>query len=217
VNFNPFIVPFDSLPDTLPIFPLAGAIVMPGGELPLNIFETRYLNMVSDALGSHRMIGMIQPDPNAKGDAGLYQTGCAGRITEYRETNDGRIEMLLTGVCRFDLGQELPTTRGYRLVKPLWSRFSNDYTDHEVMLSSAEDLLMLTLKAYLQYKNLNVDWAMLERLSTSRLLSSMCMALPLSEADKQVLLETSHPAERLNTFIAILDSELSSARTVTRH
>jgi Lon protease-like protein len=217
VNINPFIVPFDSLPDTLPIFPLAGAIVMPGGELPLNIFETRYLNMVSDVLGNHRMIGMIQPDPNAKGDAVLYQTGCAGRITEYRETNDGRIEMLLTGVCRFDLGQELPTTRGYRLVKPLWSRFSNDYTDHEVMLSSAEDLLMLTLKAYLQYKNLNVDWAMLERLSTSRLLSSMCMALPLSEADKQVLLETSHPAERLNTFIAILDSELSSARTVTRH
>jgi Lon protease-like protein len=217
VKINPFIVPFDSLPDTLPIFPLAGAIVMPGGELPLNIFETRYLNMVSDVLGNHRMIGMIQPDPNAKGDAVLYQTGCAGRITEYRETNDGRIEMLLTGVCRFDLGQELPTTRGYRLVKPLWSRFSNDYTDHEVMLSSAEDLLMLTLKAYLQYKNLNVDWAMLERLSTSRLLSSMCMALPLSEADKQVLLETSHPAERLNTFIAILDSELSSARTVTRH
>ena len=217
MNINPFIVPFDSLPDTLPIFPLAGAIVMPGGELPLNIFETRYLNMVSDVLGNHRMIGMIQPDPNAKGDAVLYQTGCAGRITEYRETNDGRIEMLLTGVCRFDLGQELPTTRGYRLVKPLWSRFSNDYTDHEVMLSSAEDLLMLTLKAYLQYKNLNVDWAMLERLSTSRLLSSMCMALPLSEADKQVLLETSHPAERLNTFIAILDSELSSARTVTRH
>ena len=217
MNINPFIVPFDSLPDTLPIFPLAGAIVMPGGELPLNIFETRYLNMVSDVLGSHRMFGMIQPDPNAKGDAVLYQTGCAGRITEYRETNDGRIEMLLTGVCRFDLGQELPTTRGYRLVKPLWSRFSNDYTDHEVMLSSAEDLLMLTLKAYLQYKNLNVDWAMLERLSTSRLLSSMCMALPLSEADKQVLLETSHPAERLNTFIAILDSELSSARTVTRH
>ena len=217
MNINPFIVPFDSLPDTLPIFPLPGAIVMPGGELPLNIFETRYLNMVCDVLGSHHMIGMIQPDPNAKGDACLYHTGCAGRITEYRETDDGRIEMLLTGVCRFDLGEELPTTRGYRLVKPLWSRFSNDYTDHEVMLNSAQDHLMLTLKAYLQYKNLNVDWAMLERLSTLRLLSSMCMALPLSEADKQVLLETSHPAERLNTFIAILDSELSSASSVTRH
>ena len=217
MSINPFIVPFDSLPDTLPIFPLPGAIVMPGSELPLNIFETRYLNMISDALGSHRMIGMIQPDPNSKDDTGLCHTGCAGRITQYRETDDGRIEMLLTGVCRFDLGEELPTTRGYRLVKPLWSRFSNDYTDHEVMLSSAEDLLMLTLKAYLQYKNLNVDWAMLERLSTSRLLSSMCMALPLSEADKQLLLETSPPADRLNTFIAILDSELSSARSVTRH
>ncbi len=216
MNINPFIVPFDQLPDTLPVFPLPGAIVIPGSELPLNIFEPRYLNMVSDALGSHRMIGMVQPDPNAKGD-GLCHTGSAGRITQYRETDDGRIEMVLSGVCRFDLGEELPTTRGYRLVIPQWSRFSNDYTDHEDTLSSAHDLLIETLKVYLQSKNLDVDWAMLERLSTMRLLSSMCMALPLSEADKQLLLETVHPAERLNTFIAILNSELASPGSVTRH
>jgi len=217
VSINPFIVPFDQLPDTLPVFPLPGAIVLPWSELPLNIFEPRYLNMVSDALSSHRMIGMIQPDPNEKGNAGLCHTGCAGRITQYRETDDGRIEMVLTGVCRFDLGEELPTTRGYRLVIPQWSRFSNDYTDHEGMLGSMHDLLMQTLKAYLQSKNLDVDWAMLERLSTMRLLSSMSMALPLSEADKQVLLETVHPAERRNTFIAILDSEPGSSGSVTRH
>jgi len=216
LNINPFIVPFDQLPDTLPVFPLPGAIVIPGSELPLNIFEPRYLNMVSDALGSHRMIGMVQPDPNAKGD-GLCHTGSAGRITQYRETDDGRIEMVLSGVCRFDLGEELPTTRGYRLVIPQWSRFSNDYTDHEDTLSSAHDLLIETLKVYLQSKNLDVDWARLERLSTMRLLSSMCMALPLSEADKQLLLETVHPAERFNTFIAILNSELSSPGSVTRH
>ena len=217
MSINPFIVPFDQLPDTLPVFPLPGAIVLPWSELPLNIFEPRYLNMVSDALSSHRMIGMIQPDPNEKDNAGLCHTGCAGRITQYRETDDGRIEMVLTGVCRFDLGEELPTTRGYRLVIPQWSRFSNDYTDHEGMPGSMHDLLMQTLKAYLQSKNLDVDWAMLERLSTMRLLSSMTMALPLSEADKQVLLETVHPAERLNTFIAILDSEPGSSGSVTRH
>ena len=217
MSINPFIVPFDQLPDTLPVFPLPGAIVLPWSELPLNIFEPRYLNMVSDALSSHRMIGMIQPDPNEKGNAGFCHTGCAGRITQYRETDDGRIEMVLTGVCRFDLGEELPTTRGYRLVIPQWSRFSNDYTDHEGMLGSMHDLLMQTLKAYLQSKNLDVDWAMLERLPTMRLLSSMSMALPLSEADKQVLLETVHPAERLNTFIAILDSEPGSSGSVTRH
>ena len=214
---NPFIAPFDQLPDTLPIFPLAGAVVLHGSELPLNIFEPRYLNMVSDALSSHRMIGMIQPDPNVKENAGLCHTGCAGRITQYRETEDGRVEMVLTGVCRFDLGEELPTTRGYRLVVPQWSRFSNDYTDHEGMLGSMHDLLMQTLKAYLQTKNLDVDWAMLERLSTMRLLSSMSMALPLSEAEKQVLLETVHPAERLNTFIAILNSEPGSPGPITRH
>ena len=125
--------------------------------------------------------------------------------------------MLLTGICRFDLGEELPTTRGYRLVKPLWSRFSNDYTDHEVVLNRAKELLVRTLKAYLQYKNLDVDWAMLERLPTMRLLNSMCMALPISEADKQLLLETTHPAERLSMFMAILDSDLVTADSVTRH
>lgn len=216
MNINPFIAPFDQLPDTLPVFPLPGAVVMPGSELPLIIFEPRYLNMVSDALGGHRMIGMVQPDPNAKGD-GLCLTGSAGRITQYRETDDGRIEMVLSGVCRFDLGEELPTTRGYRLVVSQWSRFYNDYTDHHDTLSSTHDLLIRALRAYLQSKNLDVDWAMLERLSTMRLLSSMCMALPLSEADKQLLLETVHPAERLNTFIAILESELSPPDTVTRH
>ena len=115
---------------------IPGAIVLPWSELPLNIFEPRYLNMVSDALSSHRMIGMIQPDPNEKGNAGLCHTGCAGCITQYRETDDGRIEMVLTGVCRFDLGEELPTTSGYRPVIPRWSRFSNDYTDHEGLLGS---------------------------------------------------------------------------------
>ncbi len=217
MSINPFIVSFNQLPDTLPVFPLPGAIVLPGSELPLNIFEPRYLNMVSDALSSHRMIGMIQPDPDKKGTSGLCHTGCAGRITQYRETDDGRIEMVLTGVCRFDLGEELLTTRGYRLVIPQWSRFSNDYTDHTGKLDSMHGVLMKTLKAYLQSKDLDVNWAMLERLSTMRLLSSMSMALPLSEADKQVLLETTQPEERLNTFIAILNSEPGSAGSVTRH
>ena len=91
----PFAVPFRKLPRTLPIFPLPGAVLMPGNDLPLNIFEPRYLNMVSDALGSHRMIGMIQPDPQSDDPDALSLTGCAGRITQYRETRDGRIEMVL--------------------------------------------------------------------------------------------------------------------------
>ena len=217
MSLNPFIPPFDKLPDTLPVFPLPGAIVMPGSELPLNIFEPRYLNMVSDALSTHRMIGMIQPDPNARDEDGLCRTGCAGRITQYRETGDGRIEMVLSGVCRFDLGEELPTIRGYRLFVPKWSRFANDYEDHEDTLKSAHGLLLQTLKGYFKSEGLDVDWAMLERLSTVRLVNSMSMALPLSEADKQVLLETVQPAERLETFIALLGSASGSYGSATRH
>jgi Lon protease-like protein len=217
MSYNPFIAPYQRLPETLPIFPLRGAIVMPGNELPLNIFEPRYLNMVSDALSTHRMIGMIQPNPDVTADNDLCHTGCAGRITQYRETNDGRIEMVLSGVCRYDIDEELPTTRGYRLIVPNWSRFIDDYADHEGKLRGEHDGLIRTLKRYLNVKGLEADWSMLERLSTVRLMNSLTIALPLSEHDKQVLLETIEPAERLSTFTTLLSSEVQAPDSVTRH
>ncbi|MEN8763259.1 MAG: LON peptidase substrate-binding domain-containing protein [Thiogranum sp.] len=217
MSYNPFIVPYDRLPETLPVFPLPGAIVMPGNELPLNIFEPRYLNMVSDALSTHRMIGMIQPDPNADKETDLCHTGCAGRITQYRETNDGRIEMVLCGVCRYDLGEELPTTRGYRLIVPNWSRFSDDYADHEDALRGERDRLIRTMKRYSKLKGLQADWSMLERLSTVNLMNILSMALPLSRQDKQLLLETIEPAERLYVFTSLLGNEFQSPKSITRH
>ncbi len=217
MSYSPFVVPYDQLPETLPVFPLPGAIVMPGTELPLNIFEPRYLNMVSDALSTHRMIGMIQPDPGSSDTSALCHTGCAGRITQYRETNDGRIEMVLSGVCRFDLGEELPTTRGYRLIVPEWSRFSDDYTDQEDQLRGEHDRLMRMLKRYFELNGLQADWSMLERLSTVRLINSLSMALPLSEQDKQVLLESVEATQRLRTFTSLLDSGLQAPGSVTRH
>lgn len=217
MSLNPFTARYNQLPDTLPVFPLPGATLMPGTELPLNIFEPRYLNMVSDALSTHRMIGMIQPDPVAKSNTQLCQTGCAGRITQYRETDDGRIEMRLSGVCRYDLGEELPTTRGYRLIVPRWSRFADDYNEHEDMPGTERRRLIEKLKSYFQSNGLDVDWAMLESLSTVRLMNSMSMTLPLSVQDKQTLLETVQSAERFNTFISILDSSLRPPASVTRH
>ena len=214
---NPFIVPFEQLPKTLPIFPLPGAVLMPGNELPLNIFEPRYLNMISDALSSHRMIGMIQPDPDTGDKSRLCRTGCAGRISQYRETNDGRLEIQLSGVCRYDVSEELPTTRGYRLIIPDWSRFAEDYADHEDVLHSGHSLLLHTLKRYFEANKLEIDWSMLERLPTGRLMNSLSMALPISDQDKQVLLETVAPLDRFNTFIAMLDSELDAPESVTRH
>jgi len=170
-----FIEPYGQLPETLPIFPLPGAIVMPGSELPLNIFEPRYLNMVSDVLSTHRMIAMTQPDPNAREATEFCHTGCAGRITQYRETNDGRIEIVLSGVCRYDLGEELPTTRGYRLIVPNWSRFRDDYANQEGLLRGEHDRLIRTLKRYFEAKGPEADWSMLERLSTERLMNSLSM------------------------------------------
>ena len=213
---SPFIPSFEALPDTLPIFPLAGAIVLPGAELPLNIFEPRYLNMIQDAMGGHRMIGMIQPKPNNDGDE-LCAAGCAGRITQYRETADGRIELVLTGVCRFDLGEELSTTRGYRLIVPDWDRFSGDYADNDDRVQHRHGQLIEALTRFFDVKNYEADMPMLERLPTVRLVDSLTIGLPFSEAEKQMLLETVDPEARVHSFIALIDGELDIPESVTRH
>ena len=214
---NPFVTPFESLPDTLPIFPLPGALVMPGAELPLNIFEPRYLNMVADALGSHRLVGMIQPDPQADNDIDICRTGCAGRITQYRETADCRIEMVLTGVCRFDVERELSTTRGYRLVIPDWSRFADDYLDLEPLLEERQQHLMQALGRFFEARGYEADTEMLGRLPAARLIDSLTMALPFSIPEKQMLLETVDAETRLTSLIAILDGEFELPDSATRH
>lgn len=124
---NPFTLPFDRLPADIAVFPLSGAVLMPGTQLPLNVFEPRYLNMVEDALGARRLIGMIQPLD--EDERVLSKTGCAGRISSFSETDDGRIILVLTGLCRFDVVDELPLARGYRRVRADWTRFNGDYQD----------------------------------------------------------------------------------------
>ena len=215
MSISPFVAPFDSLPNTLPIFPLPDAIVMPGSELPLNIFEPRYLNMINDALGSHRMIGMIQPDAEVEG--GVYRTGCAGRITQYRETGDGRIEMVLGGVCRFDVVEELATTRGYRLVQPDWSRYADDYVDYSQRLEDYRERLMKMLVGHFDAKGFEADLEMLKRLPVVRLIDSLTMVLPFDGQEKQMLLETVDAEQRLQNFIALIDGEFIIPDSATRH
>lgn len=203
-KLSPFMQSYDQLPETLPVFPLANAVVLPGGNLPLNIFETRYLNMLQDAMESHHLIGMIQPrDDSSKPD--LFQVGCAGRITRYDETYDGRLEIVLSGLCRFRVAEELSTTRGYRLVKPDWSDFASDFAE----VSEPEDLdkseFNTALKAYLDHNEMQADWKMMEKLSSEELTNSLVSILPLSDADKQMLIETDTLAHRLRAFTAILE------------
>lgn len=204
-KFSPFVQAFKKLPNTLPIFPLTNAVVLPGGQLPLNIFETRYLNMLQDAMESHRLIGMIQP----RGDGnkqGLYKVGCAARITRYEETNDGRIEVSLAGLCRFEIKEELVTTRGYRLVVPDWSRFDIDYVDHPELDSATQFSFLNMLRHHFKQNNLELDWKVMEKLSTESLFNVIFYFLDLSDADKQMLIEMDTLEQRIKVITAIIDS-----------
>jgi uncharacterized protein len=203
-----FIQTFDKLPTTLPVFPLARAVVLPGGELPLNIFEPRYLNMVQDAMSSHRLIGMIQPVDDQRVPQ-LYPVGCAGRITRYAETADSRLEIVLSGVCRFRIADEIRTTRGYRLVRPDWSRYAGDYESVPVPGHQVERF-HCALKSYFERVGMNPDWKVLVALSAEQLASNLVAALPLSVADKQRLLEASDLPQRLALFTSLLGSGESS-------
>ena len=210
MKLSPFMPSFEQLPDTLPVFPLPNAIIMPGSNLPLNIFEPRYLNMCQDAMKTHQLIGMIQPrDDHDKPN--LYQTGCAGRITRYLETHDGRLEINLTGLCRFNIIEELSTTRGYRLVRPDWQSFETDFQLPEISQQEV-NYFTNTLRHYFEYKGMQVDWKALEKLETDTLINSMITILPLSVEEKQALLEASDLPERLNTLSALLESEFKDSK-----
>jgi Lon protease-like protein len=212
----PFLPRYGALPATLPIFPLPGAIVMPGSELPLNVFEPRYLNMVEDALGSHRLVGMIQPAPDGN-STDLCRIGCAGRITQYRETGDGRIELVLTGASRFVVREELRTTRGYRLVVPDWAPFAEDSSDRlDEPLGERENLLR-ALRGYFDANSLEVDWKRMTELPPRRMLNSLLTVLPLEETEKQTLLETVDDDDRARLFSGMLQSAAFGPEGLTRH
>ena len=201
---SPFTQDFEQLPDTLPVFPLTNAVVLPGGFLPLNIFEPRYLNMVQDAMESHHLIGMIQPrDDSAKPE--LFAVGCAARIVRYLETDDGRLEILLAGLCRFTIEEELSTTRGYRLVKPDWSNFAIDYADVGEPTDIEKTQFKTALRTYLEDIDMQADWKNLEKLTSEELINSLAGVLPVNAADKQLLIEADTLAHRLTAFTAILE------------
>ncbi len=204
-KLTPFMQNFEQLPNTLSVFPLSNAVVMPGGHLPLNIFEQRYLNMLQDAMESHRLIGMIQPrDQSPKPD--LYKVGCAARITRYEETNDGRLEISLTGLCRFEIKDELETTRGYRMIVPDWSKFSIDYEEQPESDAVTQKSFINALKAYFNQTDMKLDWKVMEKLDSENLLNALFYFLNLSDQDKQMLLEIDTVEQRIKALSAILDS-----------
>ncbi len=201
---NPFTPPFVRLPQSLPIFPLADAFLLPNTQLPLNIFETRYLNMVTDALAGRHLIGMIQPDCARDDPAdALAEVGCAGQITAYNETDDGRMLIVLQGVCRFRVEQEMPTTRGYRQVVPDWSAFTVDYAD-EALPKKLRERLVVVLEHYVRSHQMTLASEHLHKIADAPLVDGLATTLPLRQIDKQQLLEIVALSDRAQRLIAIL-------------
>jgi Lon protease-like protein len=208
---SPFDPSFDALPATLPIFPLPGALLLPGGKLPLQIFEPRYLAMTRDALASDRLIGMIQPldhgsEANGlvKHGAKLYSIGCAGRITSFSETENGRYLITLAGLCRFAIKHEVPTIGGYRRVVPDFARFRADMGEGGGGIID-RDRLMAALRAYFASQKINVDLSAIKDVSDDKLVTSLAMVCPFAAEEKQALLEAADLAERSRVMTALLE------------
>jgi len=203
-----FTLPFDKLPVSLLLFPMPHAVVMAGCQLPLNIFEPRYLNMVFDALAEQRLIGMVQPEISASDEKTLafYKTGTAGRITFFNETNDNRLMVVLTGVCRFDIKEEVPTTRGYRRVLVDWSRFRGD-TEEDSVSDMERGHFLQQLRSYCEYKRLDIEWPVLEHVSMVDLINRLTCVLPLEVAERQLLIEAVTLPERLEILSMLLRCE----------
>jgi Lon protease-like protein len=194
------------LPEVLPIFPLVGVLLLPRARLPLNIFEPRYLAMTRDALGGERLIGMIQPsDPTVGGmNPPVYPVGCAGRITQFSETGDGRFLITLTGVSRFRIVEELPLLSGYRRVIPDWTPFARD---REIPDAPQFDRARLVrgLKSYFGQRQLAADWAAIEKAPAEQLIASIAMACPFAPNEKQALLEAADLEQRATLLTGLVE------------
>lgn len=199
-------VPPGDYPEQLAIFPLNGALLLPGGRLPLHIFEPRYVAMVEDALASGRSFGMIQEDRStSEEDVPLYRVGCLGRISSFSETEDGRYLVTLTGVIRFEVVRELLAHRGYRRVIADYSRFGADVAaDAGVTILSYREALLVALRAYFQMRGFEANWDAIEQMPDEMLVVTLAMVCPFEPAEKQALLEAATPADRAQALLALL-------------
>ncbi len=212
----------EDLPQTVPVFPLSGALLLPGGQMPLNIFEPRYLTMIEDALCSERLIGMIQPrfdapsgarrglgriKPDSDSKPALCEMGCIGRITAFQECGDGRYAINLTGVCRYRVVRERKCASGYRRcdVAP----FAADLCGDDDGSTVDRNALLDCFRKYLEANGMEADWEAVRRSGNETLVTALCMMSPYGPAEKQALLEASDLRTRAETLIAITEIALA--------
>jgi hypothetical protein len=202
----------EDLPAEFAVFPLTGALLLPRGKLPLNIFEKRYVAMVLDSLAVGRVFGMIQPDPHAppphtanNGDEpGLYRVGCLGRLSSFSETDDGRLLITLTGLIRFTVGAEIGGRHGYRRVRGDFSRYTVDLTSARPSADIEREKLLIALRGYFARRNVDANWEAIKGLSDDGLVTTLAMACPFEPVEKQALLVAPTDADRAATLLALL-------------
>lgn len=197
----------EDLPKRIPIFPLTGAVLFPGTQLPLNIFESRYINMIDDALASSdRLISMIQPASSKDNDSKILKNvGCIGKITTFNEIEDSRYLITLTGIIRFKIKEELDTTTPYRQIIPDFTNFNVDLEDQNVESIDRENLLSL-IKKYLEHRNMLTDWDIIQQTPTEQLINYSGVLVPFTPEEKQLLLESTTITERCSALEALYQS-----------
>ncbi len=205
------------LPGVIPIFPLPGALLLPRGQMPLNIFEPRYMEMVDDALASrHRLIGMIQPDsahPGPEDKPNLFTVGCVGRITQIAESGDGRYLLQLTGVSRFRVEEELEVATSYRQCRVTYAPFADDFIARKGEDEVDRKNVLRTLADFLTANNLKADWGEIESAPNEALVNALAMMSPYGSAEKQALLEAPDLKTRAEILIAVTEIELAKNGT----
>ena len=198
------------LPQHIPVFPLSGALLLPRADLPLNIFEPRYVAMIQDAMSSDRLIGMIQPQADVAGkDVPLLQKiGCAGRITSYAETPDDRLVITLTGVSRFEIVEELAAVTPYRQVVANYHPFAIDLVSDIGATEVNRPALLKAFRDYLSANNMNADWDQVDAASTEVLVNTLSLLAPYPPGDKQALLEAPDLKTRADVLVALTEVAL---------
>jgi uncharacterized protein len=207
----------DALPDVIPVFPLPGALLLPRGQMPLNIFEPRYLAMVDEALRcGHRLIGMIQPDPVHPGPdetkPQLFQVGCVGRMTQFAESGDGRYLIQLTGIARFRIEDELAVDTPYRQCKVSYQPFADDFVARKGEEDVDRKALLRALSSFLKANNLKADWEGIENAPNEALVNALAMMSPYDTAEKQAMLEAPDLKTRAEILIAVTEIELAKSK-----
>ena len=200
----PLTQPFDKLPAQLPIYSFGNAL-LPGGELPLELSEPNDLALFINALKTDQLIGMVQPQRNNPNN-GIYHIGCAGRIRQYRERKDGRLNIMLTGICRFKIVDESPQKDGYTIARVDWSDFKNDYAEESVDSLIIEHFKK-TLRNYFDSHKMQVDWKVLDKSPVEKVVNNLILVIDLDIDSKQRLLESRTVTQRLGLFSELLENK----------